>query len=64
MAKDILIRIREKLEESPTKEAIKLFLKHIIAWELDNFEKESPKYREPYENLIKKSIERDKAREK
>lgn len=56
MSKDIFTRIREKLEESTTREPIKEFVKAIISWELHCADKERPQYRETYEGLIRKHL--------
>jgi len=63
MPRDIFVRIKEKLEESPVKETIKVFLKEIIMWEVNNAEKEHPRYREAYEDIIKKYLATDRAKE-
>lgn len=63
MPRDVFVRIREKLEESAVKETIKVFLKEIIMWEVNNAEKEHPRYREAYEDIIKKYLATDRAKE-
>ena len=59
MMKNIMARIRDKLDKSAAKGTVKNFLKQTLAWEMQNSEKEHPKYREAYEQMIREYIVKD-----
>lgn len=60
MSRDIFVRIRDKLEESTARDAVKEFLKEIITWEVHSSEKVHPQYREAYEEIVKKHLRKEK----
>ncbi len=57
--KNIMARIRDKLDKSTAKDPVKSLLKQILAWEMQNSEKGHPKYREAYEQMVREHIVED-----
>lgn len=62
--KSIMVRIRDKLDKSTAKDAVKSFLKQTLAWEIQNSEKGHPKYREAYEQMVREHIVKDEEERK